>query len=278
MPTTRTQLADDARRLGLAPGDVVMVHASVRAVGPVFGGPDQIHLGVCDAIAPGGTMTMLLGCPDGYDDIGRGHLTPAEEAELLANMPAFDPHSTRANRDVGTLAEFFRTWPGTIASDSVSVRMGARGTRAAWLMADHPQTWPFGRGTPFEKLVACGGKVLLIGSDHDEVTLMHFAESIADFPDKIVKTYKVPVLRDGRRVWLDCEEFDSSKGAHANWSARQFAEIVDAFIVAHDGTTLCRSGKIGNADSHALDAGALVIFASQIMIDIARAARHPTSA
>ena len=278
MPTTRAQLADDARRLGLAPGDIVMVHASVRAVGPVFGGPDHIHLGVCDAIAPGGTMVMVLGCPDGYDDVGRGHLTPAEEAELLANMPAFDPHTTRANRDVGTLAEFFRTWPGTVPSACVSARLGARGARAAWLMADHPQTWPFGRGTPFEKLVEAGGKVLLIGSDHDEVTLMHYAESIADFPDKIVKTYKVPVQRDEQRVWLACEEFDSSKGAHANWSERQFAEIVDAFIAAHAGSPLCTAGKIGNADSHALDAKALVEFACTMMIKVANGPRHPTSA
>ena len=276
MKFIRAQLADDARRLGLGPGDIVMVHASVRAVGPVFGGPDQIHLAICDAIAPGGTMTMLLGCPDGYDDVGRGHLTAAEEAELLAHMPAFDSHATRANRDVGTLAEFFRTWPGTIPSDSVSVRMGARGDRAAWLMADHPQTWPFGKGTPFEKLVEAGGKVLLIGSDHDEVTLMHYAESIADFTDKIVKTYKVPVLREGARIWLDCQEFDSSKGAHANWSQRQFAEIVDAFIAAQTGSPLCRHGRIGNADSYVLDAGALVAFACRTMIGVANGPRRPT--
>ena len=274
MSATRVQLADDARRLGLKPGDIVMVHASVRAVGPVFGGPDQIHLSICDAIAPGGTMAMVLGCPDGYDDVGRGHLTAVQEEEILANMPAFDPDTTRANRDVGTLAEFFRSWPGTVASQSVSARMGARGAQAQWLMADHPQTWPFGKGTPFEKLVQSGGKVLLLGCDHDAVTLMHYAESIADFPDKIVKRYKVPVLQGGARVWLDCEEYDSSKGAHANWPERFFAAIVDGFIAERDGTPLCRSGRIGNAASHVLDAKALVDFACQVMI----ATAHPTSA
>lgn len=266
MTHTRATLAADLRRLGLAPGDVVMVHASVRAVGPVLGGPDQIHLAICDAVAPGGTMVMLLGCPDGYDDVGRGHLTPEQEAEILSHMPAFDPKATRANRDVGTLAEFFRSWPGTIPSDSVSVRMGARGPDAAQFMADHPQTWPFGRGTPFEKMVEAGGKLLLLGSDHDEVTLMHYCESIADFPDKIVKRYKVPVLQGGARIWLDCEEFDSSKGAHANWSERFFAEIVDAFIQRRAGTTEAVHGKIGNADAHLLDMRDLVAFAIAVMI------------
>ncbi len=271
MPHTRARLADDCRRLGLAPGDIVMVHASVRAVGPVFGGPDQIHLAVCDAVAPGGTMTMLLGCPDGYDDVGRGHLPPEEEAAILAHQPAFDPAATRANRDNGTLAEFFRTWPGTLPSGCVSVRMGARGARAAWLVADHPLTWPFGRGTPFEKLVGAGGKVLLIGSDHDQVTLLHYAESIADFPDKIVKRFKVPVWRDGARLWLECEEYDSSKGAHASWPDRFFAQIVDGFIAANDGTALCRHGRIGDADSHLLDAAALTDFAVARMVATATA-------
>lgn len=266
MSHTRQSLADDCRRLGLAPGDIVMVHASVRAVGPVIGGPDQIHLAVCDAIAPSGTMTMLLGCPDGYDDVGRGHLTAAQEAQILAHQPAFEPHATRANRDVGTLAEFFRTWPGTVPSHSVSVRMGARGARAGWLMADHPQTWPFGRGTPFEKLVGAGGKLLLIGSDHDEVTLLHYAESIADFPDKIVARYRVPVLEGGVRVWRDCEEFDSSEGAHASWPERFFAQIVDAFIARRGGTANCVHGRIGNADSFALATAPLVEFALRAMI------------
>jgi aminoglycoside N3'-acetyltransferase len=36
--------------LGVEPGDIVMLHASVRAVGEVAGGPDQIHLALKDAL------------------------------------------------------------------------------------------------------------------------------------------------------------------------------------------------------------------------------------
>ena len=213
---------------------------------------------------------MLLGCPDGYDDVGRGHLTAAEEAQILAHMPAFDPKATRANRANGTLAEFFRTWPGTIPSACVAVRMGARGARAAWLVADHPLNYPFGRGTPFEKLVHAGGKLLLLGSDHDEVTLMHYAEDTADFPGKKIARYQVPVLRDGERVWLTCEEPDSSSaGCHANWPGRFFALIVDDFIARHAGTALCASGKVGNSDAVLLDAAALVAHAVPIMVQTA---------
>ncbi len=266
MPHTRRSLRDDLARLGLKPGDVVMVHASCRAVGAVYGGPDEIHQAVVDAVSPGGTMMMLLGCPDGYDDVGRGHLTDEEEAEILEHMPAFDKNATRATRDVGTLAEFFRSWPGTECSDCPAVRIGARGARASWLVSEHPLKMPFGHGTPFEKLVTSRGKVLLLGSDRDEVTLMHYAEHTTEFPGKIVARYKSPVLRDGHRVWVDCEEIDSSsEGCHANWPDRFFALIVDDFIATHRGRSQSREGRIGNAASFLLDADALVRHAAPIM-------------
>ena len=47
---TRADLARDLRSLGLTEGDLVMVHASVRAVGEVAGGPDELHLAIKDVI------------------------------------------------------------------------------------------------------------------------------------------------------------------------------------------------------------------------------------
>ena len=41
-----------------------MVHASVRSVGEVAGGPDQIHLALKDALTPDGTLMMYASCPD----------------------------------------------------------------------------------------------------------------------------------------------------------------------------------------------------------------------
>jgi aminoglycoside 3-N-acetyltransferase len=38
------ELANDFRELGIRAGDVVKLHTSVRAVGELAGGPDQIRL------------------------------------------------------------------------------------------------------------------------------------------------------------------------------------------------------------------------------------------
>ena len=84
-------LANDFRNLGIRAGDTVMLHASVRAVGEVAGGPDAIHLALKSALTPGGTLMMYASCPRFYDEVGRGNLTIEQERELHEKLPAFDP-------------------------------------------------------------------------------------------------------------------------------------------------------------------------------------------
>jgi hypothetical protein len=107
---SRRELADGFRALGVAAGDTVMLHASVRSVGAVAGGPDQIHLALKDALSSEGTLIMYASCPAYTDEVGRGHLTQDQERELLEKLPAFDPFTARAQRENGTLVEFLRTY------------------------------------------------------------------------------------------------------------------------------------------------------------------------
>jgi aminoglycoside 3-N-acetyltransferase len=264
MAATRASLIGDLRRLGLGAGEVVMIHASVRAVGQVIGGPDEIHLAVTDVVAPGGAAMMYIGCQAGFDEVGRGTLTPDEEREVLAHQPPFDFQHARAARDFGALAEFFRSWPATICSQHVCARMAARGERAPWLMADHPWLYGFGEASPLDKLCDEGGKVLLLGSSHDEVTLLHYAEHLAPGRDKPIVRYKTPLLVDGERRWVECEEFDTSD-VHPAWPRDAFAVIVDDFIANASGTPACCTGMVGRAQSTLLDAAALVEHAIPIM-------------
>lgn len=266
---TQTTLVAQARALGLAPGDLVIIHASLRAVGPVLGGPVALLDALLEATAPGGTLTMYLACPSPWDDIGCGKLPPEEEALARAHLPAFEPATTRANPSHGWLAELFRTRPGCLASANPGARMAALGTRAAWLVADHADDWGYGPGTPLAKLVEAEGKVLLLGSDRDQVTLLHHAEHLAPIPDKREVTLEVPVLRDGARVWARCREYDTGRGP-VDWPERFFADVVEGFVAAGGGTV----GPVGHADALLMDAGALVAHAVPVMT--AEAARLRT--
>lgn len=266
MPVPRASLVTDLRALGVRPGSLVMIHASLRAVGPVYGGPDEVHLAVQDACAPGGTVMMYVGCQDGFDDVGRGVYSAGQEAAMLAHQPVFDPQVARAARDLGALAEFFRSYPGTVCSTAVDGRVAARGARAAWLVADQPLDYDVGRGSPFEKLCEAGGDVLLLGSSYDEVTLLHYAEHVADIPDRRVVRFQVPVRVNGERVWRACEQYDTSgAGVHPSWPPDFFARIVGAFVRRHSGTAACTTGRVGNADSVRCSAQALAQHAIAIM-------------
>ena len=62
--------------------------------------------------------------------------------------------------------------------------MVAVGPRARWLTADHPADDAYGPASPFARLVAADGQVLMLGAPLDTVTLLHHAEAIAHVEDK----------------------------------------------------------------------------------------------
>jgi aminoglycoside 3-N-acetyltransferase len=262
---SREELADGFRRLGIAAGQTVMAHASVRAVGPVAGGPDQIHLALQDALTASGTLMMYASCPAFYDEVGRGNLTADEERELLQKLPAFDPLTARSARDNGALVELLRTSPGSIVNPHVA-RFTVRGKQAAHLVSEQPWNYAFGHDSPLERFVQLDGRILLIGCDHDTVTFLHYAEHIVEIAGKRVSRFKVPVDENGSRVWREMEEFDtSSEGAHPNWPDRLFARIVDTYLAQ----TNNQGGEVGHARCFLFDARGLLDLALAAMKAVA---------
>ena len=262
---TRHQLTTDLAALGLSAGDVVMVHASLRAIGEVAGGPDQVHLAIKDVITDRGTMLMYASCPAYVDEVGRGNLTHDEEAEVIEKLPPFDPYTARSARDNGALVELFRTYPGSRVN-AHPARFVVWGAHADHLLTPQPWDFAFGRGSLLERFAALGGKILLLGSDHDNVTFLHYAEHVVDIPDKRIARFKVPVLENGARIWKEMAEVDTSEaGAHASWPDRFFATLVDGHLAANDN----RGGRVGGAESYLVSARGLLEHALRVMKEVA---------
>src|SRR4029453_3964682 len=161
---SRSQLASGFRDLGLGPGDTVMMHASIRAVGEIAGGPDEIHLALKDVLTPEGTLMMYASCPAYYDEVGRGHLSTSQERDLLENLPAFDALTARSQRDNGALVELFRTYPGSMVNSHVA-RFVVWGKQAEYLISKQPWNYAFGRDSALERFVVPDGRILLFGCD-----------------------------------------------------------------------------------------------------------------
>jgi aminoglycoside 3-N-acetyltransferase len=262
----RQQLANDFRELGVAAGDTVMLHASVRAIGPVAGGPDQIHLALKDALTAEGTLIMYAGCPRYFDEVGRGNLTEDQEREVLETLPAFDPLTARSAQGHGILVEFFRTYPGSRVNSHVA-RFVAWGKHADNLLSLHPWNYAFGLDSPLDRFLSLDGKILLLGSDLDSVTFLHYVEHVTELPDKRVARFQVPVLENGCRVWREMEEFDTADGVHANWPDRFFGSIVTTYLAGAG-----NAGRlVGDARSYLLSARGLLDFAAPRMQAVATA-------
>lgn len=245
---TRSSLAADLRRIGLAEGDAVLVHAALRKVGPIVGGADTIVAALCDVLGPSGT---ILAYTD-WQFVDEERDDPA----LRNHIPAFDPLNSRAIRDNGYWPELLRTTPGAHRSANPGASFAALGGRAGWFTADHALDYGYGPQSPLGKLVSARGKVLMLGAPLDTITLLHHAEHIANFPGKRIIRYEAPVLVDGETVWRQFEEFDTSDPPR-DLPGDYFATIVEEFLTTGRGSR----GTVGAATSVLVPADQIVPFA-----------------
>ena len=85
-----------------------------------------------------------------------------------------------------------------------------------------------------------------------------YDESLADVPGKRTVRYRQPILRGGRAVWVEVEEFDTDRGVMRDYDeGNSFEAIVGEYLAAGHG----RAGLVGTARSYLLDAQDLTSFA-----------------
>ncbi len=260
----RKRLLHDLTKLGVTPGDLVMVHASLRKLGLArtdFGADGaELLLEVLDeAVGRSGTLMMTLGTTYALDWVNR--LPVEERANLLFGTEAFDFRAAPAMSDVGWLAEAFRTRQGTIVSNNPSGRFGARGAGAEVLLADQPWHDYYGPGSPLHKLCEGGGKILRLGADPDTVTALHYAEYVADLPEKKRTRwdYLLATAEGPNHVWVEC--LDDSDGI-VEWQGEDyFALILKTYLKLGRH----RAGLVGEARSELIDASDIVSFGARWM-------------
>ncbi|MFC8590845.1 aminoglycoside 3-N-acetyltransferase [Streptomyces atroolivaceus] len=259
-PVTRARLGDDLTALGLGEGDTVMFHTRMSAIGYVAGGPPALIGALCDVVGERGTLMVTCGWNDappyGFTDWPQ----PWQDA-VRAGHPAYDPVVSEADHDNGRLPEALRRWPGAVRSRHPDVSFAALGAAATELTADHPWDDPHGPGSPLARLVALGGRVLMLGAPLETLTLLHHAEALADAPGKRFVEYEQPILEGGQRVWRRFRDIDSSDGAFDYSSVTPggqdpFETIVRDMLAAGIG----RRGRVGAADSHLFEAGEVLDF------------------
>lgn len=209
--------------LGVASGNVLLVHTSFRAVGPVAGGPLTLIAALREALGPRGTLVMPSW--SGNDD------------------EPFDPATSPASADLGVTADMFWRLAGVRRSDHLQA-FAAIGPTAEAILADPLPLPPHIPESPVGRVHEHGGKILLLGVGHDANTTLHLAELIAGV------TYRSPghctILEGGKPKRIDYRE--------NNHCCIRFA-LADDWL-RRDG--LQSEGRVGQARARLMRAGDLV--------------------
>jgi len=225
-----------------------MVHASLKRLGPVVGGPAQVVQALVESVGPNGTVMAYVSWDRSpYEETLNGATLTAAERD---SWPAFDPATAATYRGFGVLNGFLCKAVGARRSGHPDASIAAVGARAEELVASHPIDSAYGPGSPLEKLVALDGQVLLLGAPLDSVTLIHYSEALAQIPGKRRVSYEMPVLDEaGRKVWLHAEDFDSN-GITEEFAREGAPDAVETIARQYARLGRHRVGRVGSATCH----------------------------
>lgn len=220
--------AADLHALGLDVGDIVLVHTSLRSLSRGRAGAAILWSALLDAVAPGGTVLVPT--------LSYAIVTPSR--------PYFDVRSTPSC--VGAFPEWARTQPGVRRSVHPTHSVAGIGPAACDILSGHiNDRTPAGPNSPFRRLRDVSGKILMVGCGLRPNTSMHGVEELTE----------PPYLFAG---WTDftCTDYDGAAFTASYRCHGHFPQHYDRIARLLPGTAL-RYGRIGESESHLIDAAAL---------------------
>ncbi|MEO3745260.1 AAC(3) family N-acetyltransferase [Plantactinospora sp. B5E13] len=253
-PHTVRSLASELGALGVARGDVLLLHSSYRSLGFVAGGVQAVVQAFLEVLGPAGTLVVPTHTPDNTDPAG-WQRPPVPESwwpVIRAQTPGFDPAQT-PSRWMGIIAEVVRTWPGALRSSHPQVSFAALGAQAAEILADHRLDDGLGETSPLGAVHRLDGRVLLLGCGHDSNTSLHLAEYRQESPPRA--TTGASILEpDGTSRWTEWVDVDTHE------------EVFERLGADFEASGRVTVGPVGNADARLMSQRTLVGFATTWMV------------
>jgi aminoglycoside 3-N-acetyltransferase len=175
-------MSSDLRGLGVPSGGVMLVHSSFRSLGTVPGGIETVVRGLIEAVGPSGTL-----------------LVPALSWRLRP-PEIFDPLETPTN--IGAIPEYFRLRKGTLRSVHPTHSVCGIGAMAAELLMDHHlDCTPCGSNSPFNRILDCDSRIVMLGCGLGPNTTMHALEERIEPLYFLGEKYSFGIREPGGRVY-----------------------------------------------------------------------------
>lgn len=224
---TKTMITSDLLKLGVNKNDNILIHASMKKIGWLVGGPIILIEALNEIVGKYGSIMMYVGWEDGPYTMEDW----PEEKKMLyqKECPGYNKKKSRAVCDWGILGEIFRTYPSTIRSNHPDGSFCSIGKNARFLMKDHSFIYGYGEKSPLAKLVKLNGKVLMIGAPFTSMTLLHHAESICNVKNKKIIKYKMPIEKRKKTKWVDIIEYDTNIPIINKYKEDYFNNIIEDY-------------------------------------------------
>lgn len=160
----KPQLINQLREIGLKEGMDLMLHSSLRRVGPVEGGADTIIDALLEILGPGGTLMMST-----------------VSGAVNRAQPVF--HALHTPSSVGILSNVFRKRPGVLRSLHPVHSIAALGPKAEFYTSGHLEArTPWSPESPYGMIMRNGAHILFFGVNFECNTCLHALEIEARVP------------------------------------------------------------------------------------------------
>jgi aminoglycoside 3-N-acetyltransferase len=230
------QLVRDLVQLGIKRGDSVLVHSSMSKIGFVKGGAAAVIEALTTAVGAEGTLLFPT-----FPAKGRNK-THLEE------HPYFDILNTPSQ--MGSVTEYFRRMDNVKRSFHPTDAVAARGPLADYFTDSHfGQLTPYNENSPFRKLCAKKGKILMLGTTlNGACTNLHTLEDAVDFKFPVYdeKIFTVEMKDEKGNV-----STMKTKVHNPVYSAKRNCDALKP-VFEQEGVLV--NGKVGEARSMLIDA------------------------
>ncbi|NKB67867.1 MAG: hypothetical protein GKR89_12470 [Candidatus Latescibacteria bacterium] len=231
-----SDIAGQLRQLGLTEGSTVLVHASLRQIGPIRGGGQGLLQGIQQVVGPSGMIMVVSFSFGSVDPACWFHPPDPEDLENRRRETAPLSVHTPIDPCLGIFPRIVWDTPGARRSPCLS--FVALGHRAEELVANRDLGRSYGPTGPFGELHKVDGWVLYAGVGFSAATSVHRAEDQMDLPYLVRDVPLRYKISEGEWIQFD-EGRDYGCSAH-------FKSVIPVL----QASGALKEGKVGQADSY----------------------------